>query len=514
MKINRTKNATRNIIWGFVEKIIAVLLPFICRTVMIRVMGAEYIGLNSLFTSILSVLSITELGIGAAIIFSMYKPIAEDDKETLCALFNLYKKIYHIIGTIIFVCGLAVLPFLKHFINGNVPHNLNIYILYSIYLFDTVISYFLFAYKAALFSAYQRNDIISKRKTIINFLSNIIQIVLLLLFKNYYIYVIVVPIATMGTNILNGILAQKMYPDIVCKGTISKEMKKDIKKRVAGLIAYKIYNVIFTTVDTIVISSFLGLTQLAIYNNYYYIQNSIVGFMVIFTSAITAGVGNKLVTNSKEDNYEDFKTFSFAKGWICSWAAICLLCLYQHFVRWWAGEELLFPFRTMTLMVLYFLIPRITSMTYVYREAAGLWWEDKFRPLVATILNLGINLYLVRIIGMDGVILSTLICSLFLNFPWGTYILFKHCFKKSPQKYYLQMSYYLIVTAIAGVITLKVCELLPCTGILMMFAKLIICMIIPNILLFIAYFWMSEFKNSKKLVHRIVGTKFKKIGVK
>lgn len=492
-KIERTKNATRNIFWGMIEKIVTILMPFACRTVFIKVLGSEYLGLNSLFTSILQVLSISELGIGTAIIFSMYKPIAEDDEETLCALLNVYKKVYTIIGTIILVAGLIIIPFIPKLIKGSYPSDINIYVLYLIYLVNTVMGYFLFAYKQALFSAHQRNDLLSKRTTIINFLSNVLQIFLLIFVKNYYVYVIVLPFATVATNLANAYLAKKEYPSLRCKGKISYSMKQSIKKRIIGLLSFKIYSVIFTSVDTIVISSFLGLTPLALYNNYYYIQTCLISFLTIFTTSITAGIGNKMNTDSIEENYTDFKKFAFANGWIASWCSVCLLCLYQHFIATWIGNKYLLPFFTVYLMVIYFLLPRLTTMTYTYREAAGLWWEDRFRPLVATVVNLIVNIVLVKIIGIDGVIISTIICTVFINVPWGTYVLFKNYFKRSLKQYFGQLIYYFIVTNIAGFITLLICKVFPPVGWLSLMLKCVLCCIVPNIIFIIFYKRMVEF---------------------
>ncbi|WP_027293874.1 lipopolysaccharide biosynthesis protein [Robinsoniella sp. KNHs210] len=504
MKIERTENAVRNILWGVIEKISVLLLPFITRTVMIKVLGAEYVGLNSLFTSILQVLSISELGIGTAIVFSMYKPIAEDEKDMLCALLNAYKKIYFIIGNIIMICGVAVIPFLKFLVKGDLPANVNMYVLYIIYLANTVISYYLFAYKAALFSAHQRNDLISKRTAVVSTVSNCFQIVLLLTFKNYYAYAIIIPLATIITNLANAYLAQKMFPDIQCYGTLPSDVKDGIKKRIIGLVSFKIYNAVFTSVDTIVISAFLGLTPLAIFNNYYYIQTALVGFLIIITASITAGVGNKMVINTPEENYQDFINFTFANGWICSWCAVCMLCLYQHFMEWWVGKELVFSFNTMILMVLYFLLPRITTMTYTYREAAGLWWEDRFRPIVATIVNLFVNIVLVKLIGINGVIISTLICTVFINVPWGTSVLFKNYFKNSPMEYFLKIIVYIIITLITGGISLLVCNLMPSTGFIAMVGKGLICMVIPNLLFWVAYHRMSEYEYMKSMAKNLI----------
>lgn len=511
MIIDRVGNATRNIFWGIIEKLIIVLLPFVTRTVLIKVLGAEYLGLNSLFVSILQVLSISELGLGSAIVFSMYKPIAEDDNDTLCALLNVYKKLYHIVGIIILVGGLAVLPFLPKLITGHCPDDVNIYLLYLIYLANTVISYFLYAYKASLFSAFQRNDLASKRTALISLISNILQIVVLLTIHNYYAYVLIIPFATILTNLANAYLAKKMYPQIVCRGTISKDMKTGLKKRITGLLSYKIYGVIFSSVDALVISAFLGLVPLAIYNNYYVVQQAIIAFMTILTTSITAGIGNKMVTNSKEDNYIDFKNLVFANGWIASWFAILLLCIYQHFMTVWVGKELLFPFFTMVLMVVFFLLPRITTITMTYKEAAGLWWEDRWRPLVATVVNVCTNLLLVQIIGMNGVIISTLICTIFINVPWGSYVLFKHYFKRSPMEYYGLILYYVVITAMVGTITLFICNLLGHnTSILYLLLKIVVCLIVPNILLWIMYRKRQEYSYAKNLLIKII-TKYIKI---
>ena len=173
--MQRTKNAVRNLVFGFINKMIIMLFPFVIRTIIIRELGAGYLGLGSLFTSILQVLNLAELGFSSAVVFCMYKPIAEKDSETICALLNLYKQIYRIIGIVILVIGLALTPFLPYLIKGTVPNGINIYILYYIYLFNTAITYFLFAYKSTLLVAHQRNDVVSN----ISSLTNILQYFLL-----------------------------------------------------------------------------------------------------------------------------------------------------------------------------------------------------------------------------------------------------------------------------------------------------------------------------------------------
>lgn len=504
MQESRTENAKRNIFWGVIEKIVLMLLPFVTRTVMIKTLGAEFLGLNGLFSSVLSVLSITELGFSSAIAFSMYKPIAENDNDLLCALLNIYRKIYRVVGLVILSIGLLLLPFLSHLINGNPPESVNIYILYLIYLANTVIGYFLYSYKGVLFNAHQRSDITSKRATVINAVSIIFQITVLLSFKNYYAYVVVIPLTTVVTNFTNAYLAKKMYPQILCYGNISKEMKGEIKKRVKGLLSYKIYGVIFNSVDTIVISSFLGLVPLAIYSNYYYIQTAIISFLTILTSSITAGIGNKMICCDKEENYSDFKKITYVNGWIVSWCTVCLFCLYQHFITIWVGKDMVMPFETMILMVLYFFLPRVTTITYTYREAAGLWWEDRYRPLISAVVNLILNLILVRYIGLNGVIISTLLCSILINIPWGSYILFKKYFKRTVKEYYLRIFFYTLVTAVVATVTYLLISLLPGQGIGSFAVKCIACAVFPNILFYCVYKRLHEFEYLKGLVSDIL----------
>lgn len=502
MKFDRTRNATRNILWGTVERITLLILPFATRTVLIKTLGAEYLGLSSLFTSILSVLSISELGIGTAIVYSMYKPIAEDDRDTVCALLNLYRKVYRIIGLVILTAGMAVAPFLPLLIKGDVPADVNLYILYFIYLFNAVISYFLYAYKGALFAAHQRNDVASKRIAVINTLGNLIRIVLLLVYRDYYVFVLVIPLTTMATNLANAWMAEKMFPELDGRGDVPEQMKGDIKKRIVGLLALRVHNVVFYQVDSIVISAFLGLTTLAIFQNYYFIQNTVAGFLIMASHSLTSGIGNKMVTSSVEENYRDFKKIVFVNSWIVGWCAVCLVCLYQPFMKLWVGEKLLFPTQTMVLMVLYFVVARVCAISSTYRDAAGLWWDDRYRPLVTSATNLAVNIALVQFIGIDGVILSTLLVTVFISLPWGNSVLFKQYFKTSSDEHIVKLIQYTGVTLAAGAVTYAACCWLPFDGVAGLLVRAVICLALPNVLFWLAFRKQEEFAAAKSIYTR------------
>lgn len=300
MKINRTQNAIRNIIFGGILRIYQIVVPFIMRTVMIYCMGVEYLGLNSLFTSILQVLNLAELGVGSAMVYSMYKPITEDDDKTICALMRLYRTYYRAIGLVIAVVGIGLTPFIPKLIKSDLPAGLNIYILYWLNLSATVLSYWLFAYKNSLLQAHQRIDVTSKVTLLTNTLQYIIQIFVLVVLKNYYIFVIVMLATQAMTNVVTSIVVSKMYPKFKPIGKLPKKMVISINHRIKDLFTSKVGAIIVNSADTIVISAFLGLTMLAIYQNYFYILSAIISIGTIIFSACTAGIGNSLIVESKK----------------------------------------------------------------------------------------------------------------------------------------------------------------------------------------------------------------------
>jgi O-antigen/teichoic acid export membrane protein len=506
MKFARTKNTLRNIAFGSLDRLINIVLPFASRTVILYVMGTKYLGLSSLFSSILSFLSLTELGIGAAMVYSMYKPIAENDHTTICALMNLYKKLYRIIGTVVLVLGLALMPFLKILVPEELPPDINLYLLYFIYLINAVLSYWLFAYKNALLQAYQRSDINSKIATIITFASYTVMLTSLFLTRNYYAYVIWLPIFTILTNVLRLVFVNRNFPGLEPAGEVPAELKKSIFKKTSALIGTKLNTVVLNAADNLVMSAFLGLTVIAMYGNYHYIMTSVIGFLGIAYSSMTAGLGNSLQTDSLEDNYRNFEKFSFINSWLVGWCTVCLVCLYQPFMRIWVGEELMFPFYVVLEMGLYFYIYQIRKIPVVYKDAAGIWWEDRFRPYVCMVVNVVLNIVLVQVIGISGIILST-VFSLFVSIPWENYTIFKYVFHRGSKAYYGKMFLSAGTMLLAGAVTLWICSLLgdDIPGFLL---KGCICIIVPNAIFAALNCKRPEFGGMMNMVRRILKRQF------
>ncbi len=500
--MGRTRRAFVNIIWGFIEKMITLICPFIIRTIMIYKLGNEYLGLNGLFTSILQVLSLAELGFGDAIVFSMYKPIIENDNKMLSALLNLYKKVYRIIGMVILCVGLLILPFITKFVKGGYPSEVNIYVLYCIYLFNTVISYFLFAYKESLLKAHQRNDVNSRILSGCNIVMYVLQIIVLLLFSNYYLYIVIMPVTTIVLNCVRSLFVKKMYPQIVCEGHIEKDAVIGLSKRIIGLTLNKLAQVCRNSFDSIIISSFLGLVILARYQNYYYIISALTVMVSIITTAVGAGIGNSIAAETVEKNYSDYKEFLFIYNWIACFCTVCMLCLYQPFIELWVGKSNVLPLSTVILCCIYFYTMKLGDIAAVYRQAAGIWWEDKFRPIVESVVNLAINIVLVKYIGVDGVLVSTIISIVCINIPWATYVLFKVYFKMSIKEVFFKYIRYFIETTVLCAVVYGICSRINGNLLVVLVVRTIICIGLVNAGLYIISYTKPEFVSAKNRVFR------------
>lgn len=510
--MNRTQNATRNIVFGMILKLYQILLPFIMRTAMIYLMGVEYLGLNSLFTSILQVLNLAELGVGSAMVYSMYKPIADNDKLTICALLKLYKKYYFFIGLIIAIIGTILTPMIPKLINGEIPGGLNIYILYLLNLIATVMTYWMFAYKNSLLQAYQRSDISSKVTIITTTIQYVVQLIVLWMFHNYYIYIVVMLFTQAMANIVTAIVASQLYPEISPKGTLSDEIVKSINQRIKDLFTAKLGATIVNSADTIVISAFLGLTVLAMYQNYYFIMSSVMGILTVIFSSCLAGVGNSMVTESVEKNYNDFRILTFLINWIVTICMCCFATVYQPFIMLWVGAQYRFDMLVVALFCIYFYLVTMQQINGMYKDAAGVWHQDRFRPLIAAIFNLIFNLLFVKSLGIYAILLSTIASYILVSMPWMIYNVFKYVFKRDWKQFVKDFLSYFFVACLITVVSYLLCKTtveLPL--LIQVVANVIISCTTANILLFFIFHRNQYYNPMLELVNRITKNKFNSI---
>ena len=504
MNENRTFNTLKNTLFGFFNKLINILVPFITRTVIIYFLGLEYAGLNSLFSSVLQVLNLAELGISTAIVYCMYKPMAENNKDLICALLSYMRKLYYGIGIIVILLGIVIVPLLPYFINGSIPDGLNIYMLYFIYLINTGIGYFFFAYKSTLLNAGQKVGVISNINSIIILFQGITQIFVIVVLRNYYYFLALMPIFTVINNFMIYKATQKYYPDIVCYGALPLDVKRDVNTRVKGLFVTRICTTTRNAFDSIFISSFIGLSAVAIYGNYYYIMSAIIGILNVLTVAMTASVGNSLVTESIEKNYNDLRQMNFLFNWIVGFCTCCLLTMIQPFMRIWMGKDALFSVPMVILMCIYFYILNIGSIRAVYHDAAGLWWEARYRAIIEAVMNLVLNFILTRWLGVFGTVLGTTISLIFINYIWGGQIVFKYYFRIiSAREYFIDNFKYSIVTFIGCIVAYLFTSTMIKDDFIACFFSCFVSILVFNVIYLVSFYKTSIFSQSLEKIKLI-----------
>jgi O-antigen/teichoic acid export membrane protein len=496
MSDTRTKNSKRNMISGIIYKALTILLPFVSRTAILYILGEQYIGLSSLFTSILHVLNLAELGFSSAVVYNMYKPVAENDTESVCALMNFYKNVYHIIGTFIFIVGCSLIPFIPKLIKGSWPDDINIYILYFLYLTNTSLSYFLFAYKTAILNATQRMDILNVIQSIVQTTKNVLQILVIVIFKNYYLFVFVAIFTTILTNMITSLITDKKFPSYKCYGKISKEKQRDISKQISGLMIGKLSDISRNSFDSIVLSMMYGLTTVAIYNNYYYVYSAVYGILLVIGQAMQASIGNSIAVESKKKNLGDMRKLQFIYAWLAGLCTTEMVCLYQPFMQIWVGNRLMLPNRDMYLFCIYFYVINMNGIRNLYFAGNGMWWNAKLTFIMESVGNLILNFVLGKLLGVTGVIIATIITIVVFNFIARTNILFSSYYEESPRVFYKDHIQYLISFLLICIISIMVCGTIQINSILGLFIRGIIAFLIANSVFALIFIKTKRFKDA------------------
>ena len=501
MTNSRIGNTKRILSSGMLNRIIHMVLPFVNRTIIIYTLGSEFVGLSGLFTSIIQVLSLAEFGINKAVVFSLYEPLTKNNTDAISAMICRLRKIYRIVGTVILCGGIVATPFVTVFIHGSYPQNINIYCVFLLYLFNSGISYFLFAHKEAILIADQRSDVSTNIRSIVAIFVGILQCLALVVFKNYYLFIILLVIGTILSNILVNRIVDKRYPYLQeLFGAEVVKMPPRMQKQFKGLFINHISNISRNAFDSLVISSTLGLVYTAIYGNYYLIYSAVLGFTTIMSNSMQASVGNSMVLRSATENYENLLDFSFLYSWIIGWCSITMACLYQPFMKLWVGNNLLLEDSDMILFAVYFYCINMNHIRNQYIFGRGMWWEMRIAYLAESVGNLVLNIFLGKLFGITGVLIATILTIFFCNYLMGNAVLFREYFKEqSIKQFYKQQGYYLFICVGIGAIVYFVCQNVTENLIL----RGMMCLVIPNLLFLIFYKPCSRWKSSMKLVQQV-----------
>lgn len=494
----RTRNSFLNFMANTGSHILNVILSFACRTVFIYVLSEAYLGVSGLFGNILTVLSLAELGIGGAMTFHLYKPIAEEDEKGIRAMMNFYRVLYSRVAFFVAVAGVALTPFLNVFIKDDYGIGMQrLQFIYLLYLLNTVCSY-LWGYKRAIIDGHQKAYVGTIINTVFTTAQFILQIVVLLIYRNFIAYLLIQIVCNIATNIVVAKKADRMYPYLKedRKEMPSREQKKSIGKNVSAMFLHKLGDVVVNNTDNLIMSAFHGLVKVGAYGNYQMIQATVNTALNGVFGAFTASIGNLGVDEENRNRLFDvYKSLLFLGFWLYGYATVAFLILFNPFILAWTNREsLIFPMSVVLVYVINFYIAGMRRVTITFRDAMGLYWYDRYKPIFEVIVNLGASLYLVYRIGLIGILLGTLISSMTTCFWIEPLVTYKYGFQKKVRHYFGVFALYGAVLAMAGGFTYWVCQRFTQGGYVEVFLKFIVCTILYNAIIVLLFFRTDEFK--------------------
>ena len=499
---SRINNFIKNTVIGIISQFFSLILSFVSRTIFIKILSESYLGINGLFSNILSTLSFIELGFGTAIIYMMYKPVAERDKERIKTLVNYYKQVYFKIGCAMLILGLMVIPFMKYIIKEPPLISENLILIYILFLINTCIGYF-YSHKTAIINANQKNYIITLYNQIFKWIQLVFQIIILLVTHNYILYLLIQILCTFFNNIFISIKADKMYPYIKEKKfeAISNEDKENMNNKIKSLIFYKLNPSILNGSDNLILSAMVGVSMVGIYSNYYLITNYLFLFLNQITSSLESSIGNLNSSAPKEKKEDIFYKVLFLCFLVYGIVSVLLMALVNDFINIWIGEKYLFNNLIVFSIVLYLYVNGVCFACYSFRTTTGLFEKAKLVPLVEVVLNIAISIVLVKIIGVSGVFFGTTIAR-WLTFFWtDPKLLYNNLFEKNNiKKYFIKYFRYLFIVLFVGVCVFKISQFILVDNYLFWFIKAIILSILTLFLFVLFTFKTVEFNYVYSLI--------------
>lgn len=484
-------------------QMISILLSFIGRTVFAMLLEKEYLGLGGLFSNIISVLSLSELGIGSVIIVNLYKPIAENDEDRICRLMNFYSTAYRVIGLFVICCGIILVPFLPELVNSdkNIPFLEGYFMLFVV---QSASSYF-FAYKQSILIASQKEYICSIIRQIFNTIMHILQIIFLVITKEYVTYLMVTIFTNISTNIVISIVADKKYPYLKNNHLkLQKEERRNILSNVSSMMLHKVGNVIINSTDNILISSMIGIVFTGLYSNYLLIVNMVMQVVNIIFNSVSASVGDYNARKSKAEAFELFKAMNTISYWIFGMSSICLFTLFQPTINIWLGEDYMLDAPCVMMIALNFLLAGIIRVPSTFVDVNGLYTKTKFKPITMAMLNLVMSIVCANIWGLVGIFLGTFGSYILVGLWVDPYFLYKYKFSKSFMKYILSLLLNLTIIVIIGFLTYSIVSLVK-----NYMLKVLICFAVTNILFAAAYCKTEGFRFVYQRIRNVVKIKNK-----
>lgn len=437
---SRVKKSAQNMVMGFAYHAITLILSFVSRTVFIYTLGEEYLGLNGIFTDVLSLLSMADLGFSTAMAYSFYRPLAEKDEKKIASLVAFYKKVYNTIALVVLVLGLGCIPFLKYIVNTEkeIP-NLVIYYLFS--LANVVISY-MFVYKTTILTADQKDYKVVQIRTVTSIAKTVLQVVVLMVARNYILYLAIGFVVQLTNNIIASNKTVKEYPFIKDKslvGQVDKEVTANILSNMKSVFVYKLSGTLFSATDNVIISMVISTAMVGVYSNYLMVSSKLLLIEQIIFSALTASIGNVIVKETAKKKYEVFNAMQSASFILCGIITSVFGLVANDLVKVWLGESFMLDEVTIVAITLNTYFSCVLQPLWVYRDATGLYMKTKYIMLCGAVLNIVLSVVLGQMIGVAGVIFASAIARLSTYFWYEPKLLFREYFERGVVKYYLSL---------------------------------------------------------------------------
>ncbi|MCI8403197.1 MAG: sugar translocase [Lachnospiraceae bacterium] len=502
MSESRIRNSVKNMAMNFCNKGISLVIKFVLRTIFIHTLSAEYLGVNGLFANILTILSLADLGFGLALPYSLYKPLKEKDQIKISQLMDFYSHVYRIVGFCVLILGSLLIPFLEVIVGGQDIANLTI--IYCLFIINSSASY-LFIYKRTLITADQKDYQVTAIDTMGQIVIAVCQSITLFLFRNYIAYLVIQIIGTIGTNLAISYRCDVIYPFI--KKKPEKKMSRyevgKTSKDVYALMLYKVANAVESGTDNLIATQFVGIVTVGILSNYTLIIQAFMSMLTTLFSSLTASIGNMIVSENEDRVYEVYRALNFVSFWFYGAIAVCLLLLTQPFIgNIWLSESYLLDSSAVFLIVLNFYIGGTQNMNSSYRNAYGLFWQARYRPVLMVLTNIGSSVILAGPFGLTGILLGTTISRVFTVGIMDPYIVHKHGLHRDVRRYYVDYALYL--ASVMGTYTLCKYALgwLKPLGIISWCLKGAFAFVITNICFMLLFFQTKRFKYLAGIVRR------------
>lgn len=482
------------------------LLSFATRTVFIHFLTAEYLGVNGLFSNILTILSLAEIGAGGAYVSLLYRPLANHDTEQISSIMAAFQKIYFIVGFTVGVVGVCLIPFLNFFTPGStIP---NITLIYLLFLCNSVVTYF-YADKKALIGADQKSYLVTAYSQLAVIAQYVLQILILVLTHNFILYLCVQIACSIGLNLYVARKSRTLYPYLRKKAKpLSSDLRQDAKQKIAGGFYVHIGYVVASGTDSLVISHFLGLAILGVYSNYLLIIGIVTKLSDMVIGAVRASASNLVVSSSAEVNYAFFRKLNFLTMIMLGLFGTCLITLFNPFITVWVGTNYVMDLRLVILAVLLYLTgwQGIKLSLTIYRDAMGLYYRDRYISLLEGILNLVFTLLLVKPLGLAGVFLGTLLSSVCTTVS-GAFLVYHHIFHRSAWDYWKTLLGNGMILTAVGCFSYWVSGLIPQGTWALFFVRTVVCACLTLLCYILIFHRTEEFKYFLDLFQKFLQRK-------